>query len=62
MSNASAVGEKFGKWFIVQTEEPFEELKGIYPDKKTAEDQLRTIMRKNEVEYNLSTRDAASAG
>jgi hypothetical protein len=37
------IEEKFGKWVIVRTEEPFEELKPSYPDKKAAEDQLRRL-------------------
>jgi hypothetical protein len=38
------IEEKFGKWIIVQTEEPFQQLRPSYPDKKTAEDQLRRLL------------------
>jgi hypothetical protein len=37
--------EKFGNWIIVQTEEPFQQIGPSYPDKKTAEDQLRRLLQ-----------------
>jgi len=39
------VEPKFGKWIIAQTEEPFQQVGRNYPDKKTAEDQLRTLLQ-----------------
>jgi hypothetical protein len=35
--------EKFGKWIIVQTEEPFGQVGPDYPDKETAEKQLKRL-------------------
>jgi hypothetical protein len=37
------IEEKLGKWIIVQTEQPFEQVGPSYPDKKTADDQLRRL-------------------
>jgi hypothetical protein len=37
------VEEKFGKWIIVQTEQPFEQVGPSFSDKKTAEEQLRRL-------------------
>jgi hypothetical protein len=38
------IEEKFGKWIIVQIEEPFQQVGPSYPDKKKAEDQLRRLL------------------
>jgi hypothetical protein len=39
------VEEKRGKWIIVQTEEPFQQVGRDYNDKKTADDQLRRLLQ-----------------
>jgi len=39
------VERKLDKWIIAQTEEPFQQIGPSYPDKKTAEDQLRRLLQ-----------------